>query len=194
MKTRPIVSFPGSLFHSLGVWIDTHLQEVAKSFRSYIDSSFELVKELKKLRLPPNARVFTSDAKSMYTNINTTAAIKAIEDYITKNQSKFPYLPVTPLIQALEIIMTNNIFQFGDTVWKQNDGTAMGAPPAPTYANASFATHEDSFLDKYNKFLLFYKRYIDDIFGIWVPSDNSNEDALAWDNYKKDLDSFHGLK
>ena len=30
LKTRPIVSFSGSLFHSLGVWVDTYLQKVAK--------------------------------------------------------------------------------------------------------------------------------------------------------------------
>lgn len=54
LKSRPIVSFSGSMYHSLGVWIDTQLQAVAKSFRSYLESSFDLVNILKNLDITPN--------------------------------------------------------------------------------------------------------------------------------------------
>ena len=74
----------------------------------------------------------------MYTNIDTNTALNAIEDYLTENQHKFPTLPVTPVMEALEIIMRHNVFQFGDTYWLQKKGTAMGAPPACSYANISF--------------------------------------------------------
>jgi hypothetical protein len=32
------------------------------------------------------------------------------------------------MIHGLEILMQNNIFQFGDTFWHQKQGTAMGTP------------------------------------------------------------------
>ena len=194
LKTRPIVSFSGSLFHSLGVWVDTHLQAVAKSFPSYIESSFDLLHDLNTINLPPGCRLFTSDAKSMYTNIDTDAAITSIRDYIIANQAKFPLLPVTPLIEALGLIMRHNVFQFGDTAWKQLSGTAMGAPPAPTYANASFATHEDAFLPAYSNHLAYYKRYIDDVFGIWIPDSDSQIDATQWLAFQHDLNNWHGLR
>jgi hypothetical protein len=34
------------------------------------------------------------------------------------------------IICALEIVMRNNLFKFGDTYWLQITGTAMGTPPA----------------------------------------------------------------
>ena len=194
LKTRPIVSFSGSLFHSLGVWIDTHLQAVAKSFPSYLQSSFDLLKDFKTLRLPPNCRIFTADATSMYTNIDTDAAIAAIHDYIMRNQAQFPYLPLTPLTEALELLMKHNVFQFGDTFWKQLSGTAMGAPPAPTYANVSFATHEIGIMHRFSTSLAYYKRYIDDVFGIWICHPNPIIDERRWQRFQRRLNGWHGLK
>ena len=194
LKTRPIVSFSGSLFHSLGVWIDTHLQAVAKSFPSYLQSSFDLLQDFKSLNLPPNCRIFTADATSMYTNIDTPAAVAAIHDYIQANQAKFPFLPLTPLTDALLLLMNHNVFQFGDTYWKQLSGTAMGAPPAPTYANVSFATHELGILDEFHNSLGYYKRYIDDVFGIWIPDPDPVIDAAKWRAFQIRLNAWHGLQ
>lgn len=150
LVTRPILSFPGSLFHSLGVWIDIQLQKVAKTFPTYLNSSFDLLEDLKTLHVPDSCFLFTFDASSMYTNIPTDKAIALIEDYLTKNQHQFPHITVTPLIEALIILMKHNVFQFGDTFWLQLEGTAMGAPLAPTYANISFALYEILFIPKYN--------------------------------------------
>ena len=77
--------------------------------------------------------------------------------------------------------MNHNVFQFGDTYWKQQDGTAMGAPPAPTYANIAFALHEIIFLPKYKDFFIYYKRYIDDMFIIWNPNGPYNHQNLQED-------------
>ena len=195
LKTRPIVSFSGSLFHGLGVWVDTHLQQVAKSFESYLESSFDLLHDFKTLVLPPHCKLFTADATSMHANMPAPAAIAAIEKYITDNQAKFPLLPVSPLLEAIGMIMYHNVFQFGDTYWKQLSGTAMGAPPAPTYANASFATFEASIiLPKYKSNLAYYKRYIDDVFGIWIPDPDPRRDAELWSLFQADLNSWHGLE
>jgi hypothetical protein len=73
--------------------------------------------------------------------------------------------------------MNNNVFKFGDLFFKQKNGTAMGFPPAPVYANLYFGAHEHDQLPKWEEFLDFYVRYIDDIFGIWRCHTDPIEDA-----------------
>ena len=125
----------------------------------------------------------------MYTNIDTDAALKALETFLTINTHLFPNLPVAPLVEALSLLVRHNVFQFGDTFWKQLTGTAMGSPPAPTYANATFATHGATFLHKYAEFLLLYKRYIDDILGIWRKHSDPIIDAQMWAEFKADVNA-----
>jgi hypothetical protein len=79
--------------------------------------------------VPPGARLFIADAVSMYTNINMDRALQFVSQHIRKNVSQFANVPDEALIEALEIIMTLNVFTFGDTAWIQDRGTAMGSPP-----------------------------------------------------------------
>ena len=88
--------------------------------------------------------------------------------------------------------MTKNIFSFANTFWLQLTGTAMGTPAACSYATISYGQHENSqVLPKFRHHLLYYKRYIDDIFGIWLPS-NTDEEA-SWINFKNELNNWSGL-
>ena len=166
LSTRPIVSTSGTLLYAVGVWCDEKLQIAAQKQRSYFKNTFDLKKDLDNVVLPPNAYLFTSDAVSMYTNIPTTLALQKIGEYLRKE--KFPGIPVDDLMRALRLIMKYNVFQFGDTFWKQKTGTAMGTPPAPPWATLFFAIFEDVFLDTFSDCLLMYRRFIDDVFGIFV--------------------------
>jgi hypothetical protein len=169
--TRPICSVSGSLLHGIGRWIDAQLQPICQLLPSFVQSSFKLKEALLSLPpIPPTAQLFTADAVSMYTNIDTHHALTQIESFLTA----FPYcidndINVSILMEALTLVMTHNLFQFGDTYWIQLTGTAMGSPPAPMYATLYYAIHEYHLLQRYSSSLLFYRRYIDDVIGIWLP-------------------------
>ena len=133
LKSRPIVSCPGSLLHRLGVWVDRKLQEVAQRIVSYFKNTLELKKELLNLNLPRNARLFTADAVSMYTNILTHTALNLIGKYLDQYQRKYNNdYPNDAVRAGLRLVMTMNIFTFGDLTLKQLNGTAMGTPPPPS--------------------------------------------------------------
>jgi hypothetical protein len=131
MKTRPIISLKGSLLHGLGLWANDKLQQYATRQKSYFKSSFDLKIELVTMDIPPGARLFIADAVSMYTNINTDSALQFVSQHIREHVSEFTNVPAEALIEALEIIITLNVFTFGDTTWIQDRGTAMGSPPFP---------------------------------------------------------------
>ena len=192
--TRPIVSCSDSLLYYLGVWVDLHLNKVATRQPSYLRNSKALVDILLPLDLPSNARLFISDATSMYTNIHTPAALAEISSFIHQREDHFSDIPTDALSEALALVMQNNIFQFGDTFWHQKTGAAMGTPPACNYANLFFACHEYKTVPKFKSNLLLYKRYIDDIIGIWIPTDTVENDNIRWEEFKSAITGFHGLE
>ena len=170
LKTRPVVSYSGSIAWGLGVWIDSRLQIVARQQKSYFKDSIELKKQLDALTLPDNARLFTADAVSMYTNIPTEKGLHIVAQYL---QNRFANeVPARAVMAALKIVMRNNIFQFGDLFFRQRTGTAMGAPPAPPWATIYMAVAENEFLPSFDDNLLFYRRFIDDVIGIWIDDGN----------------------
>jgi hypothetical protein len=82
-KSRPIVSVSGSLLDGLGRWVDKILQPYIKAAHSAVLSSTSLKDMLMELEhLPPNTRLFTTDAVSMYTNIDTDHALLVIRQFI----------------------------------------------------------------------------------------------------------------
>ena len=104
----------------------------------------------------------------MYTNIETEHALTSLKEFFQKHPICCN-LYWEPIHEALTIIMTHNVVQFSDKYYLQLCGTAMGTPPAPIYATLYFGIHEvETLLPRHHSNLLLLKRYIDDMFGVWV--------------------------
>jgi hypothetical protein len=79
--------------------------------------------------LPPGARLFSVNAISMYSNIDTQHRIQVLTSWLRDCRDDLPQcMPVDFIIEALAKIMRRNIFQFDDTFWKQT----RAVPWAPT--------------------------------------------------------------
>jgi len=107
----------------------------------------------------------------MYTNIDTDLALDTLKDFLTVNYAHIPTnFPTSLFLRVMEIVMKNNIFSFQDTFWLQISGNAMGTSVACSYATITYEHYENmDILPAFKDNLLYYKRYIDDIFGLWVP-------------------------
>jgi hypothetical protein len=195
LKSRPIVSCPGSLLHPLGLWIDRQLQPVAACQPSYFKNSYALREELLQMELPPNAVLFTADATSMYTTIPTNTAMVVIKNLLLNYSSTHnPNYPVKAVIQGLSLVMRNNIFTFGDVTFRQLNGTAMGTPPAPPYATIYYAAHEEGLLQRHQSHLVYYKRFIDDVIGIYLRDPDPTVDEDNWKRLQTDMNGADGLE
>jgi hypothetical protein len=130
----------------------------------------------------------------MYTNIDTATGVAAIRDFIIVNQDQIPTnFPTDLFLWTLTAVMDNNIFTFAGTYWQQLSGTAMGTPAACAYATISFGQHENGrILPTYHSQLIYYKRYIDDIFAIWLPPDRQK--ISTWNKFKEDLNNWGSLE
>jgi hypothetical protein len=71
MSLRPVVSSTNSLLAVFSIWLDYKTKELLPLVKSYLKNSLTLIQTLRNLNIPENALLFTADAKSMYTNIDT---------------------------------------------------------------------------------------------------------------------------
>lgn len=196
ISTRPVCSDCGSLPHPLGQWVDEFLQPIAQSLPTAIKNSYSLRKELNALSIPPNASLFTCDAVSMYTNIDTTECLRRLEEWFRRPAQAhwFSQVSVRCLMEAIALVLRNNRFRFGDLYVLQLVGIAMGMSPAPTLANVFVGVHEeDVLLQHVGSLLLYLKRFIDDGFGIWLHDPDPMQDEANWRHFQ-DLVNAGGLQ
>jgi hypothetical protein len=194
-SSRPITSYPGSPLYNLGVWLDHELQKIVAALQYVATSSTIVADELKsKGALPPGARLFTMDAVSMYTNIHTPHAFRMIKEYFVTQEFLEMHAVDSPdaVLNAVNIIMTHSLFRFDGKIYLQKSGTAMGAPPAPMYATLYFYIHERLVIPQHHN-LFYYKRYIDDCFGIWIPHPDPEEDMKLFDSFVFDMNAYGKL-
>ena len=61
--------------------------------------------------MPKNALLFSADAKSMYTNIDTNLGISTIRDFLESNSDRIPRnFPINMFLNILETVMKNKHF------------------------------------------------------------------------------------
>ncbi len=170
------------------------MKQLLPLIKSYTKNSFDVLEELKNLPIPSNALLFSADAKSMYTNIDTAVGIQTFRDFFVAQEEQIPSsFPINLFLKILELVMSNNIFNFGNTTWLQLSGTAMGTPAACSYATITYGHHENTrILTEFNSQLLYYRRYIDDIFGVWIPLATNRE--ATWNTFKKRLNEWGTLE
>jgi hypothetical protein len=174
------------------IWLDYKTKELLPLVKSYLKNSTTLIQTLQNLHIPETALIFMADAKSIYTNIDTDTGITSIRNFLHANETNLPSnFPTNLFLNILKIVMKNNIFNFADTYWLQLCGTAMGTPVACAYATLTFGHYENTILlPTFNANLIFYHRYIDDIFGIWLPSSSNNH---TWSHFKEELNNWGKL-
>ncbi|EJK64966.1 hypothetical protein THAOC_14242 [Thalassiosira oceanica] len=97
--------------------------------------------------------------------------------------------PTKLVIEAVSLVMRNNIFEFGDCTFKQLIGSAMGTPVAVQTATIYYAYHEITVLiPKYGRHLQYYGRFINDATGAW----NDLDDPEAFGRICEDVNNLLG--
>ena len=183
-KLRPIVCSAGTFINNLSCWLDYQLQKLKHLIPTYIKDSGQLLDKLDELDvLESGSKLFTADANSMYTNINTDHAIQVNTVWLGElnDNGLLPdKFPTAAVIEAMGLVMRNNVFVFGDLYFLQLTGTAMGTSSACMWATIYFAIHEmNTLIPRYSHCLSTFNRFIDDMFGIWTGTDEEFEQFKA---------------
>ena len=164
---RPIVSGSGSPTEKISQFVDHFIGQLVPLSKSYVRDSTNLINILKDFNIHPGILLCTLDVTSLYTNIPHLEGIQSIKEMLAIHKSPDTLPHNSYIIELLELVLTNNHFEFNGEFYHQVSGTAMGTKLAPSYANLFMAKFEDKHVYTYPLQPLLWKRFIDDIFLIW---------------------------
>ena len=189
LKMRPIVCCAGTLLNGLSEWLDWQLRKLINLVPSYLKNSYHLLDELNNLGpLPPSIKVTTADATAMYTNMDTTHLIEVMTWWLNKMESegKLPFaFPLEAVVEAIRLVMENNVFVFRDCHYLQISGSAMGTSSACKLSSLYFHVHEDYLMITYVENIHYLRRFIDDMFLLWKNDENHEHGIVTrYEEYK----------
>ena len=170
MGIRPIVS---SITEPISQFADRWLQPHVKNLPSYLRDSTEFLKLVETMKIPSNCLLASIDISSLYTNIPHGDGKQSVLYYLQNNPDNYtqPEQP-TPdvLVELIDIVLKNNVFEFNNQYYLQIQGTVMGTKMAPAYANLFMGKLEEKLNELGKLHIMLWKRFIDDIFVIWTGS------------------------
>jgi len=147
---------------NLSKWLAAELNAKANTINSILKDSRQLIKELQHRRVTHRAKLLTSDVIALYPNISHAQAQDNIAFFFQNERNKSNCLR-----DLLDIVMCNNVLTFDNKYFKQIQGTAMGTPVAPPYANLFLAKLEIDSFAKISTQPIYFRRFIDDGLMIW---------------------------
>ena len=180
---RPIVSSNQAPTERISCIVDQYLKSLVKQLPAYIKDTKDFLCHLRTLQdLPEDALLFTMDVVGLYTNIPHADGLKAFEAILNNREVQEP--PTKEIVELATLVLTCNSFQFEDDHYLQIKVTAMGTRMAPSYAYLFMGQLEKTILmtAPENHVPGFYKRFLDDVFGIWLHGEQAFLEFIAHAN------------
>ena len=179
---RPIISGKDGPTERISSFVDSILQPIAKSQKSYLKDTTDFINFIERTTLPEGTSLVSLDVTSLYTNIPQEEGIKTVcrayENFYGDNTP----IPTHSLKKILRLILRENSFEFKDKNYLQIHGTAMGTKMAVAFANIFMSSVETEIISKSKTKPLEWKRYIDDIFSLWNADKKEIEDFIVLAN------------
>jgi hypothetical protein len=177
---RPIVSSINSITYFASKYIDHVLQPMLKYISSNVQSSQQVIAELEITNhFTDDCVLLCADIDSLYPNIPITEGLKFFKQSLEFHKANHPHefrnLNIDFIHDLMEWVLKNNFFTFGSLYYKQLNGTAMGTPAAVVFACLFLDQVEREVLKKRNFTPLYFKRFIDDIFGVFKSREEAKE-------------------
>ena len=171
---RPIVSAVSSATENISEFLNLCLQPILPHLQSYVKNTKHFITLIRNLpRQDENYFLVSADVTSLYTNIPHREGVAASIHYMRKFKHLLPsFTPHEGIVRTLfHFVLEKNYFEFGNEVFLQLIGTAMGTRVAPPYASLFPALFEEThILNNYSSKLKAFLRFLDDLFFIWKGS------------------------
>jgi hypothetical protein len=165
VSSRPIVSCIRSVTSPVSVLLDHLLQPLVQQLPTVIKDSRQLVQLLEHTTFDKNDDIvlLTSDISSLFTAIPLDQGIELVRSLLLDHDVPEPR--ATVLIRLLHLVLHHNFFAFGEDIYHQIKGTAMGSSVSVCFANTDVFYNFDRVVLQLALCLLF-SRFLDDVFAV----------------------------
>ena len=169
---RTIVNGINTATERLAEVAEHELNEFVKSSPSYIQDTTDFLKKLSDVQqpLPEGTILFCFDVKKLYPSVPKEEGIQACREGPETRTD--PLVPTENVVDMIQTVLENNVFGFYNTSYVQTEGIAIGSRLGKNFA-CSYMRKWDEELENFVKQPLFYKRFIDDGFGLWTEVESS---------------------
>jgi hypothetical protein len=109
--------------------------------------------------------MFCMDVKGLYPSVPKSEGLEACRKAL---KSKMDHeIPTEEILTIIDLVLTHNNFSFQSKHYVQTEGTAIGSRLGMNYACTYMGEWERQLLSATDKTPLPYRRYVDDIWGLW---------------------------
>ena len=105
--------------------VDHFIGKIVPLSQSYIRDSTHLINILNGFTVQPGMLLHTFDITSLYTNIPHNEGTESIKKMLAIHKPPDSLPHNSYIIELLELVLTNNHFEFNDRYYYQISGTAM---------------------------------------------------------------------
>jgi hypothetical protein len=144
--------------------LNSRIKEYVNLPNTYtVENSYEIAKELHKIRITENHKIVTLDIKDLYVNLPKQGIIQSTILWLDRNDINKKIKE--QIIQLLNIIIEQNYFQYNNQFFRPENGIAMGSHISVTLAEIYLQLIEELYIKHWREIqeIVYYKRYVDDI-------------------------------
>ncbi|CAH8568118.1 unnamed protein product [Dicrocoelium dendriticum] len=183
LPLRPILDMCDSPYHSTAKWLAKLLEPIRKVLSKHsLRDTFSFVDSISHMQLT-GRKMFSLDVVSLFTNVPLEETIDYLCDAVRLHHVDVG-LSNERLKQLLLMCTRNVQFLFDGKIYRQKDGVAMGSPLGPLLADVFMSKLENNYLNGVIDKLVYYGRYVDDIFCI-------SDSHLCTDELVRQFNSAH---
>lgn len=159
VKGRPIAGQVNWITTPISIVLDHRLQKDLFKFPNILKNSNQLVKELEMFNFGPDLMeeeiyFITGDVEALYPSMD----LKRLSEIISRVNHE-----CTPLV---DFVCQNSFVSYAERIYHQINGIPMGTNAAVSLANIYVGDRIDRYIES-RKQVLYYRRYIDDLFILW---------------------------
>ena len=113
-------------------------------------------------QVPDGHKIVSFDVKSLFTNVPLEKTIKITVKRIYERKEINTSISKKEMKQLLTLRTKNVHFTYGNKVYQQNDGVAMGTPLGPVLSGIFMVELANSLVPTLNESMTLWRRFVDD--------------------------------